>query len=235
GALGRSETAAGPRIAAQPGGYQLTVAVQELDLLAFERSASQGQRALAEGETALAAAQLGRALGLWRGRAFEDVPLGGGLSGELARLQERRLVVVEEWVEACLALGRHAGLGPELRRLVMAEPLRERLWGQWMLALYRSGRQAEALAAYQQLRGRLVEELGIEPGPPLQTLQVGVLRGGVGLVPPTQQATGNGAPTGATVVVPRQPPLDAVGLADGLALTDAERAAAEYGASELDG
>src|SRR4029453_4586534 len=83
-----------------------------------------------------------------------------------------------------LALGRHGRLVPELRRLVMAEPLRERLWGQWMLALYRSGRQAEALAAYQQLRGRLVEELGIEPGPPLQQLQRRILRGGGVPAPP---------------------------------------------------
>jgi DNA-binding SARP family transcriptional activator/tetratricopeptide (TPR) repeat protein/transcriptional regulator with XRE-family HTH domain len=213
-ALGMGESADTPRIAALPGGYQLTVAVQELDLLVFERSASQGQRALADRETALAAAQLGRALGLWRGRAFEDVPLGRGLSGELARLQERRLVVVEEWVEACLALGRHGGLVPELRRLVVAEPLRERLWGQWMLALYRSGRQAEALAAYQQLRGRLVEELGIEPGPPLQQLQRRILRGDVALAPPIQQPIRSGAVTISTVV-PRQLPPDAVGWGRG--------------------
>jgi len=213
-ALGMGESAGAPRIAALPGGYQLTVAVQELDLLVFERSASQGQRALADRETALAAAQLGRALGLWRGRAFEDVPLGRGLSGELARLQERRLVVVEEWVEACLALGRHGGLVPELRRLVVAEPLRERLWGQWMLALYRSGRQAEALAAYQQLRGRLVEELGIEPGPPLQQLQRRILRGDVALTPPIQQPIRNRAVTISTVV-PRQLPPDAVGWGRG--------------------
>jgi DNA-binding SARP family transcriptional activator/transcriptional regulator with XRE-family HTH domain len=212
--LGMGATPGAPRIAAQPGGYQLTVAAQELDLLVFERCAGEGQRALADGETALAAAQLGRALGLWRGRAFEDVPLGEGLSGELARLQERRLVVVEEWVEACLALGRHGGLVPELRRLVMAEPLRERLWGQWMLALYRSGRQAEALAAYQQLRGRLVEELGIEPGPPLQQLQRGILRGDVALAPPVQQPTRNRAVTISTVV-PRQLLPDAVGSGRG--------------------
>jgi DNA-binding SARP family transcriptional activator/tetratricopeptide (TPR) repeat protein/transcriptional regulator with XRE-family HTH domain len=201
--LGMDATPGAPRIAALPGGYQLTVAAQELDLLVFERCAGEGQRALADRQTALAAAQLGRALGLWRGRAFEDVPLGEGLSGELARLQERRLVVVEEWVEACLALGRHGGLVPELRRLVMAEPLRERLWGQWMLALYRSGRQAEALAAYQQLRGRLVEELGIEPGPPLQQLQRRILRGDVAPAPPVRQPTRDRAVTISTVV-PRQ-------------------------------
>ncbi len=181
-----------PRIVALPGGYQLAVADQELDLLVFEQCAGEGQRALADGQVALAAARLGQALELWRGRAFEDVALGGGLDGELARLQERRLVVVEAWVEA--------------------EPLRERLWGQWMLALYRSGRQAEALAAYQQLRGRLVEELGIEPGPALQQLQRQILRGDVALAPPDQQASGNGTVTGATVVVPRQPPPDVGGV-----------------------
>jgi DNA-binding SARP family transcriptional activator len=203
--LGMGGAAGGPRIVALPGGYQLMVAFQELDLLAFERCADEGQRALADGQVVLAAARLRQALGLWRGRAFEDVPLGGRLDGELARLQERQLVVVEAWVEASLALGQHDRLVPELRQLVVAEPLRERLWGQWMLALYRSGRQAEALAAYQQLRGRLVEELGIEPSPPLQQLQRQILCGDVALALPDQQATGNGAPTGATVVVPRQP------------------------------
>jgi DNA-binding SARP family transcriptional activator/tetratricopeptide (TPR) repeat protein/transcriptional regulator with XRE-family HTH domain len=208
--LGMGGTEAAPRIAAHPGGYQLEVPVQELDLLLSNRCAGEGQRALADGKTALAAAQLGRALGLWRGRAFEDVALGGGLDGELARLQERRLVVVEEWVEASLALGRHGGLVPELRRLVMAEPMRERLWGQWMLALYRSGRQAEALAAYQQLRGRLVEELGIEPGPPLQQLQRRMLRGDAALAPSVPQPTHNRVVTISTVV-PRQLAPDAVG------------------------
>jgi DNA-binding SARP family transcriptional activator/tetratricopeptide (TPR) repeat protein len=233
--LGMGGAAGGPRIVTLPGGYQLMVAFQELDLLVYERCADEGQRALADGQVALAAARLRQALGLWRGRAFEDVPLDGRLDGELARLQERQLVVVEAWVEASLALGQHDRLVPELRQLVVAEPLRERLWGQWMLALYRSGRQAEALAAYQHLRGRLVEELGIEPSPPLQQLQRQILSGDVALAPPDQQAIGNGAPTGATVVVPRQPPLDAVGLADGLALTNAERAAAEHAAGELDG
>jgi DNA-binding SARP family transcriptional activator/transcriptional regulator with XRE-family HTH domain len=212
GALGLGGRTGAPRIVVLPGGYRLTVADEELDLLMFERCAGAGQRALADGEVALAAARLGQALALWRGRAFEDVPLGGRLDGELARLQERRLVVVEAWVEANLALGQHGELMPELRRLVRAEPLRERLWEQWMLALYRSGRQAEALAAYQQLRGRLVQDLGIEPSPPLQQLQWQILRGDVAPAPPDQQPTGSGTVTGATVVVPRQPPPDAVSL-----------------------
>ena len=225
--LGMGEAAGAPRIVAPPGGYQLSVAGEELDLLVFERCAGEGQRALADGEMALAAAWLGQAQGLWRGRAFEDVPLGAGLDGELARLQERRLVVVEAWVETCLALGRHGGLMPELRRLVVAEPLRERLWGQWMLALYRSGRQAEALAAYQQLRGRLVEELGIEPSPPLQQLQRQILRGDVALAPPDQQPTGSGAVTVARMVVPRQLPPDAVSLTG--VWNEESRASVEFG------
>jgi DNA-binding SARP family transcriptional activator/transcriptional regulator with XRE-family HTH domain len=204
--LGLGGAAGAPRIVALPGGYQLTTASEDLDLLVFERDAGEGQRALAAGEMGLAAGRLERALGLWRGRAFEDVALDGELDGELARLQERRLLVTEAWVEASLALGRHDGLVSELRRLVVVEPLRERLWEQWMLALYRSGRQAEALAAYQQLRGRLVEELGIEPSPPLQQLQRQILRGEVALAPPDQQATGNGAVTAATVAPLRLPP-----------------------------
>jgi DNA-binding SARP family transcriptional activator len=206
--LGMGGAAGAPRIVALPGSYRLTVAGEELDLLVFERCAREGERALADGEMALAAAGLGQALGLWRGQAFEDVPLDEGLDGELARLQERRLIVVEAWAEACLALGRHSELVPELRRLVVAEPLRERLRAQWMLALYRSGRQAEALAAYRQLRGRLVEELGIEPSPPLQQLQRQILHGDVALAPPGQQPIGNGAVTVARVVLPRQLPPD---------------------------
>jgi len=216
--VGMDGAAGAPGIVVLPGGYQLSVAGEELDLLVFERCAAEGQRALAEGQMALAAARLEQALGLWRGRAFEDVPLGAGLDGELAHLQERRLVVVEAWAEASLALGRQVELVPELRRLVTAEPLRERLWGQWMLALYRSGRQAEALAAYHQLRGRLVGELGIEPSPPLQQLQRQILRGDVPLAPPGQLHTGNGGVTVATVVVPRRLPPDGVsstGVPDG--------------------
>ncbi len=201
--LGMGGGVGGPRIVALPGGYQLSVAGEELDLLVFEGCADAGLRALAAGEMAVAAARLGQALGLWRGRAFEDVRLDGGLEGELARLQERRLLLVEGWAEACLALGRHGELVPELRRLVAVEPLRERLWGQWMLALSRSGRQAEALAAYQQLRGRLVEELGIEPSGPVQQLQRQILRGEVALPPGRAGADRAGA-----VVVPRQLPPD---------------------------
>jgi DNA-binding SARP family transcriptional activator/transcriptional regulator with XRE-family HTH domain len=207
--LGLGGAAGATRIVAPPGGYQLSVAGEELDLLVFERCADEGQRALADGEMALAAARLGLALGLWRGRAFEDVPLHGGLAGELARLRERRLIMVEAWAEASLALGRHDGPVSELRRLVVAEPLRERLWGQWMLGLYRSGRQTEALAAYQQLQGRLVEELGIEPGPLLQQLHQQILRGDVALAPPDQRPIGDGGVTVATAV-PRQPQPDAV-------------------------
>jgi DNA-binding SARP family transcriptional activator/tetratricopeptide (TPR) repeat protein/transcriptional regulator with XRE-family HTH domain len=201
-----------PRIVALPGGYQLLVPGEELDLLVFERRAGEGQRALADGKVPRAAARLGQALGLWRGRAFEDVPLGRMLHGELARLQERRLLVVEAWAEARLALGQHDGLVQELRRLVVAEPLRERLWGQWMLALYRSGRQAEALAAYRQLWGRLAEELGIEPSPPLQRLWRQILRGEAPLAPPDQRTS-----TAAVTVATTAPAAGLGQPGDGLA------------------
>ena len=156
-------------------GYVLEVARGDLDVWRFEDGVAAGERALVAGEPGRAAAVLGAALSLWRGPPLADFAYEAFAQGEIARLEESRLVAVEQRIEADLALGRHTHLVGELEALVRDHPLRERLRGQWMLALYRSGRQAEALAAYRDGRRRMVDELGIEPGPQLRELEAQIL------------------------------------------------------------
>ncbi len=159
----------------QAPGYRLAVGPGELDLDWFEELAASGRGALGDGALDQAAGMLGEALRLWRGPALADVPAGALVEREAARLEERRLLAVEDCVEVKLRRARHGELVAELQVLVAQEPLRERRWGLLLLALYRSGRQADALAAYRQLRERLVEELGVEPGAELQRLQRQIL------------------------------------------------------------
>src|SRR5437868_2245470 len=130
----------------------------------FEALAAQGRAALAAGEPDRAAALLREGLALWRGPPLADLAYEAALQAEAARLEELRLEALEDRIEADLALGRHRELVPELNALVAEAPLRERLRAQQILALYRCGRQADALAAYGEARRRLVDELGIEPG-----------------------------------------------------------------------
>jgi DNA-binding SARP family transcriptional activator len=184
------------RIARLPDGYRLHVDPGELDVGAFEALAGEGRAALAAGDAAAAATLLGEALHLWRGRPAEDVPLGAGLKGAVAQLEEQRLVVLEDHVEARLRLGDGAGLVAELQTLVGAHPLRERLWGQLMCSLYRAGRQAEALRAYTDARAKLVEQFGLEPGAALQRLQQAILHQDPSLerLPPDQEASDAGSP-----------------------------------------
>ncbi|HXJ64242.1 MAG TPA: BTAD domain-containing putative transcriptional regulator [Actinomycetota bacterium] len=113
---------------------------------------------------------------MWRGSAFADLPVEGTLAGEIARLEELRLGAIEDRIAADLASGRHTGLIGELQGLTREHPLRERLWGHLMLALYRSGRQADALAAFQRARELLSEELGVDPSPELQRLHERILK-----------------------------------------------------------
>jgi DNA-binding SARP family transcriptional activator len=156
----------------QPPGYALSVSPEDLDLHRFE-----SLRDAARSRAPIDAAELLReALGLFRGRPLADFAYEPFAEAECARIDELRLQALEDRVEADLELGRHAELVGELESLVAGQPLRERLRAQLMLALYRCGRQAEALAAYQDARGRLVEELGIEPGRELQALQTAILR-----------------------------------------------------------
>jgi DNA-binding SARP family transcriptional activator len=155
-----------------PAGYSIELGPHELDLHRFER--------LVEGahasEPEQAAALLREALALWRGPALADFAYEPFAQAETARLEELRLVALEWRIEADLALGRHEQLVGELAALVSKHPLRERLGGLLMLALYRAGRQAEALDAYQAARALLVDELGLEPSQPLQDLERAILR-----------------------------------------------------------
>jgi predicted ATPase/DNA-binding SARP family transcriptional activator len=156
------------------GGYVLRLDGDELDARRFERLA-QRARASASGNPELGAELLREALGLWRGQALADFTYERFAQSEIARLEEARLVAVEDLNDAELACGRHAELVGELEAQVATYPLRERLRGQLVLALYRSGRQADALTAYQQTREVLVEELGIDPNPALQQLEKAIL------------------------------------------------------------
>ena len=159
----------------RPPGYLLEIESAELDLHCFERLLGEGRDALAAGDPAGAATALHNALGLWRGPALADLAFEPFAQAEIGRLDGLRLAAVEERIEADLALGRHADLIGELESLVAANPYRERLRGQLMLALYRSGRQAEALEAYRNARLALIEELGIEPCAALQRLEKSIL------------------------------------------------------------
>jgi class 3 adenylate cyclase len=147
-----------------------------VDLHRFVSLASDGRETLVAGDPASAATVLREALALWRGPALADFLYEPFAQTEIARLEELRTVVLEERIDADLALGRHAELVSELEALVQAQPLRERPRAQLMLALYRSGRQADALAAYRTARATLVEELGIDPGPDLRELEAAILR-----------------------------------------------------------
>jgi predicted ATPase/DNA-binding SARP family transcriptional activator len=163
-------------IVTRPPGYALELAQDDLDAARFERLLAEGRATLAAGNAARARRTLGEALGLWRGAALADLAYEEFASAEAERLEELRRSALEERIEADLALGRHDHLVPELRALVDRYPLRERLHRQTMLALYRSGRQAEALECFADARRTLDEELGLEPGEELRRLQAAILR-----------------------------------------------------------
>jgi DNA-binding SARP family transcriptional activator len=163
--------AAGALIETRPPGYVLRLKADQLDLYRFERLVADADT----GDPAAAATKLRAALDLWRGPPLGDLMYDSFAQASIARLEELRLAVLEKRIEADLELARHADLVAELEELVGEHPLRERLWAQLMLALYRSGRQADALATYQRARRTLVEELGIEPGPQLRELEQAIL------------------------------------------------------------
>ena len=156
-------------------GYLLQTRSGQIDLDRFESLVAEGQRALQHGDARTAATRLREALGLWRGPPLADFEYESFAQAEIARLDQSRLAALEERIDAELALGEHARLVGELEALVHEHPLRERFIGQLMLALYRSGRQADALESYRIARGRLVEELGLEPGRELQELERAIL------------------------------------------------------------
>jgi DNA-binding SARP family transcriptional activator len=168
--------ALGPVIATRAPGYELELVPDRVDVHRFVRLTQEGKAALEGGDPTAAEGALREGLALWRGPALADFLYEPFAQTEIARLEELRTVTLEERIEADLALGRHAELVSELEALVAAQPLRERPRAQLMLALYRSGRQADALAAYRTARETLVEELGIDPGPELRELEAAILR-----------------------------------------------------------
>jgi DNA-binding SARP family transcriptional activator len=172
------------RIVTRAPGYVLELEAEELDLHRFERLISAGASSLAAGDAERAAGMLREALSLWRSPPLADLAYEAFVQPEALRLEELRVAALEQRIEADLVLGRHAQLVGELESLVARNPLRERLRGQLMLALYRSGRQADALDAYQSARRALVEELGLEPGTALQELERAILRQDASLAAP---------------------------------------------------
>ncbi len=171
----RTRGASGEVLVTRPPGYELRVEPGRLDLDLFEDAVGRSKAAAETGRAGEAARSLHDALALWRGPPLADLSFEGALQSDIARLDELRLDALEERFEADLALGRHAGLIGELESHIAQQPLRERPRGQLMLALYRSGRQAEALEAYRDARRVLVEELGLEPGRRLKELERGIL------------------------------------------------------------
>lgn len=159
-----------------PAGYCLRVRADELDAERFSRLVEEGRRALGDGRAEHASVVLHEALALWRGAPLADLAFEPFAQAEIARLEEQRLAALEERVEADLAAGRHTALAVELRQLVGDYPLRERLAGQLMIALYRCGQQADALKAFRTARSVLLEEIGVEPGRELRSLEQAILR-----------------------------------------------------------
>ncbi|WP_433728147.1 AfsR/SARP family transcriptional regulator [Actinoplanes sp. CA-051413] len=180
-----------------PGGYLLDLPPAQVDSRRFEEAVRGGRAALEAHEYDKAADLLSAALGWWRGPAYGNVP-GDSAAREAARLEHCRLVATELRIDADLALGRHADVVGELEGLVLANPWREELVAQLMLALYRSRRQADALGVYRAARARLVGELGVEPGPELLRLEQRVLRQDpdleIGGVPSVSPLTHSDAP-----------------------------------------
>ncbi len=173
-------------LATEPAGYVLRVEQDAIDAVRFERSISAGRGLLAD-DPETARARLEEALALWRGEPYSDVADEPFAQPEIRRLEELHLRGLEDRVEADLALGRHAEVVGQLEGLVAEHPLRERLRGQLMVALYRAGRQAEALRTYGEGRQVLADELGIDPGPELQQLEGWILRQDPRLNPPARR------------------------------------------------
>jgi len=203
------------RLVTRKPGYVLSVPPEELDASRFAGLVESAER-VGAADKARGLSLLEEALGLWRGPALAEFAAEGFAREAIARLEEERIRAVELKAEAELALGRQAELVGELRALVAANPLRERLRGHLMLALYRSGRQGEALRVFQEGRGVLVDELGVDPGPELQELHQRILLQAASLMPDIPVAGGGGpspgnVPAPVTSFVGRQAELAAAG------------------------
>ena len=173
--LAGAESGCSAELVTHAPGYQLRVADDDVDMFRFRALVHRGREAVASGGPVRGAHLLREALRLWRGRALADLVESGTAWSELSAVEDERLTALEDCFDAELRCGRHREITPELEVLTAAEPLRERLCVQFMLALYRSGRQVDALNVYQRTRTALVDGLGIEPGPELQALQHRIL------------------------------------------------------------
>jgi DNA-binding SARP family transcriptional activator len=202
----------GGLVQTRPTGYVLDIAANDVDSQRFEELTRRGKDELAAGEPDAAARTFGEAFELWRGSPLADVPLEDALGVEIARLEEVRQNALEDRLQAELERGRHVEAIPALEAAVAEHPLRERLRAQLMLALYRAGRQAEALDLYRQTRSLLVDELGIEPGPELQQLERSILAHELTLAPPPAAAAlaPQPLPAPATPLVGRKEELELI-------------------------
>jgi DNA-binding SARP family transcriptional activator len=221
------------------GGYVLGMDRADLDVLAFADLVSRGRSRLGTGDEAAAVADLGEALRLWRGEPYADWPQAAFAEPERRRLGELRATAVTGRIEARLALGEAVDVVPELEECVVEEPLREDWWRLLMLARYRAGRQADALAAGRRARTLLAAELGCAPGPALRSMEAAILAQDPALDAPRRGAAPPARTTGPVLVAvpaarsvappPRLAPDDEPG--DGGALADAERRAERDGAA----
>ena len=192
-------------------GYLIAVDESRLDSVRFEQLLAEGSQVLGDGNPALASALFGRALSLWRGPALADFAYDPLFQAEARRLEELRGAALEQRIEADLRLGGHDRLVGELQALVVEHPLRERLRAHLMLALYRSGRQAEAVDVYADARRTLVDELGVEPGRELHELERAILNQDPGLQPPPPEPSAAVAlPTPSSRLIGRERELDEV-------------------------
>jgi DNA-binding SARP family transcriptional activator len=194
------------RLLTRTPGYLLRVAPGECDRDVFQQLLDEARRELSQSRPAEAAKMLRRALGLWRGEPFADFRYEPFAQAEIARLEELRLSCLEDRVEADLALSRHAELVSELEALTREHPLRQRPRAQLMLALYRCGRHADALAVYQATREHLLEELGIEPGSELRELHQAILRQDTELELPAAPSAAEAAEASGSEPKPSSPP-----------------------------
>ncbi|MFE9749511.1 BTAD domain-containing putative transcriptional regulator [Saccharothrix saharensis] len=198
----------GEAIVTRPPGYLLRVGDGELDVQVFAALTAEGESLVRSGDPKAGLALLRQALALWRGPALGGTT--GRLRAKAAKLDEDRLAVLETTFDLELNAGRHRQLVGEISALVAQYPLRERLRGQLMLALYRSGRQAEALAAYRTTRELLIDELGLEPGEDLRRLETAILAGDPALAAGPEPAPQQQAPAPAPVRPPSPPPAETV-------------------------
>ncbi|MGH8793709.1 MAG: ATP-binding protein [Stackebrandtia sp.] len=206
--LRRELRAVGVDVEFGPGGYRLPISPDDVDVHRFDRLAAQGRACLAAGEHARAGSLLREALNLWRGPALSDVGDAPFAPSQVAALEDRRLAAVQDRAEAELELGRHDGLVPELKGLVAAHPLRERLCALLMRALYGAGRQAEALEVFEAARRALADSFGADPSAELADAHRAILRAEP--TPKPEPATRSGLPAQLTSFVGREAELAAV-------------------------